>query len=416
LKPKEQTMSSMQSQGSAVSGVCDDRFTEVRREFERNFSERDELGAGVCVFHQGKQVVSLWGGHLEAERKTPWQEDSLAVIFSSTKGVAATCVHLLVDQGELDFDKPVAHYWPEFAANGKGAITLGMVMSHQAGLPYWQQDLPRGALLDWEFASGRLAEEAPIWEPGTAHGYHAVTLGFLQGEVIRRATGRRIGQVLHEAIAEPLKADIWIGLPESEEARVATVYLSESSAHSRFVQRLINEPTWHAARLVTNSGDDTSPDMINSRARHASENPAAGGIASARGLASVYAPLSMDGSLGGTRIIGERALEAMRLTRSASERDAVLQIPTTFTLGYSKSWGARSLGVGEHAIFGEHAFGTVGWGGSAGFADPEAQLAFAYVMNRHGPGIALNERCQSLIDASYRALGFRSSANRYWTR
>lgn len=399
---------------SPVQGHCEPRFAEVRREFERNFAERGEIGAAVSIYHEGKLVVDLWGGVADKDAGRPWLKDTMAVVFSSTKGVAAVCLHILADRGRLDFDAPVARYWPEFAANGKEAITVAMVLSHQAGLPYWQGALPKGGLLDWELATRRLAEEPPVWEPGTRHGYHAVSLGFIEGEIVRRITDKTIGQFLRDEVAGPLGADVWIGLPESEEPRVSTVYLGEADPNSTFFAKLMAEPDWDGWKMVNNSGEDISPESVNSRARHAAEIPAAGGIMSARGLARVYSALSLDGSIDNIRVVSSDALPGMRTTRSASSCDLLLRLPTTFTLGFSKSWGRRTDGEGSYVIIGEQAFGTPGFGGNMGFADGQARLAFGYVMNRHGPGTGLNTRGQSLIDAAYRAAGFRTSAPGFW--
>ena len=401
---------------SEISGTCDPRFAEVRHEFVRNFAERGELGAAVSIAVDGKPIVNLWGGLADEAKATPWRNDTMAVVFSSTKGVAATCMHMLVDRGMLELEAPVARYWPEFAANGKEAITVAMVMSHQAGLPVWQDTVPPGGVWDWAASTAQLAREAPLWEPGTRSGYHAVTIGHIVGEILRRITGTTIGEFLKEEIARPLEADVWIGLPESEEHRLATVYLGEASLTSPLFQKLMADQSWIGWKMLTNAGGDVSAETVNSRARHAAVLPAAGGIASARGLARLYAPLSLDGAVDGVRILTADRLPAMRAVRAASDCDAILQVPTTFTLGYSKSWGARRLGQGEHVIIGENAFGTPGLGGSIGFADSDGRMSFGYVMNRHGGGVGLNDRGQSLIDAAYRALGFRSSDAGFWSR
>lgn len=396
-----------------VEGFCDEAFANVRQEFIENFNSRGEVGASLTIIVDGKIVVDLWGGVVDTEKGERWEENTMAVVFSSTKGMAATCLHILADRGLLDFDKPVAAYWPEFAANGKEAITVAMALSHQAGVPVWQQEeLPSGAFHDFDLVARSLAAEPPIWEPGTAHGYHAVSIGVIEGELVRRITGSTIGSFLRDEVARPLQADIWIGLPDTEENRVATTYLSEGNPDSPMAKKLENDADWFGWKLITNSGDDL--DYTNTR--HAAEIPAAGGIASARGLARLYAPLARDGSVDGVRLVRPMALHAMRETRSASDCDLLLRIPTSFTLGFSKSWGARRLGSGEHVIIGENAFGTPGMGGSIGFADTDARMSFGYVMNRHGSGVGLNERGQSLIDATYRALGFRSSEPGFWVR
>lgn len=175
-----------------IHGHCAPAFQRVRDAFERNFTDHGERGAAVAVRHRGEVVVDLWGGHADRSGRA-WDENTLAVVFSTTKGLAATCLHVLADRGLIDFDAPVARYWPEFAANGKAGITVAMALSHQAGLPVWQAPLPQDALLNWDLAARRLADEPPLWEPGTAHGYHGLTIGWLEGELVRRVTGRTIG-------------------------------------------------------------------------------------------------------------------------------------------------------------------------------------------------------------------------------
>lgn len=401
---------------STVSGTCDPAFGEVREEFDRNFAERGEVGASVAIWWQGQPVVDLWGGLRDQATAAPWQQDTMAVVFSATKGLAAVCMHMLADRGLIDFAAPIARYWPEFAANGKSHITVAMLMAHQAGLPVFQQPLPSGAFTDWTLVTNRLAAEPPVWEPGTQSGYHAVTLGFMQGEIVRRVTGCTIGEFLRSQVCEPLGAEAWIGLPDEHHHRVATASLDDPNPASGLYRKVTDEPASLAAKIVTNTGDDISPASINSPARRRAEIPAAGGIANARGLARIYAALANGGAIDGIRLVSAERLPLMRTVRAAAARDQILQVATTFTLGFSKSWGDRALGEGEFAILGEHAFGTVGMGGSVGFADGDAQLAFGYVMNRHGAGIGLNSRGQSLIDAAYRAVGYRSSAPGFWIR
>jgi CubicO group peptidase (beta-lactamase class C family) len=399
---------------TGVQGTCAPEFAEVAEAFGRNFAEHGEVGAAVAICIDGKPVVDLWGGMADPATRQPWDKDTLVVVWSATKGMSAICLHMLADRGLLDFDQPVAAYWPEFGANGKSGISVAMALSHQAGVPLWQETLPPDAAYVANFLAGRLATEAPIWEPGTAHGYHAVTIGVIEGELVRRITGRSIGTFLRKEVAGPLGADVWIGLPDREERRVATTYLSEPNPQSPLMQKLASDPDWFVRKIVGNTGDDL--DGVNSRDRHAAEIPASGGIASARGLARLYSPLACDGSVDGVRLVSPQSLYAMRETRAASDCDLVLRIPTTFTLGFSKSWGARRLGIGEHVILGKNAFGAPGLGGSIGFADSDAAMSFGYVMNRHGAGVGLNERGQGLIDAAYRSLGFSSSAPGFWVR
>ncbi len=404
------------SAGVRVDGYCHSRFEAVAEEFSKNFAEHREIGAAVSIYLEGECVVDLWGGVADQVSARPWTRDTLAVAFSSTKGLVAICMHLLIQRGLLDLDAPVGRYWPEFACNGKEGITVAMVLAHQAGLPVWQQTLPAGALLDWDLVTGQLAAEQPLWEPGTQHGYHAVTIGYLEGELVRRVTGKSIGEYLRAEVAVPLAADIWIGCPREEHHRIATSYFADPNPQSPFFAKLAREPDWVGAKLINNIGGDLAPASINGAARRSAEIPAAGGIVTAHGLARAYAPLSLDGSIDGIRLFDEDMLPLMRTTRSASSMDTMLRIPTTFTLGFSKSWGAYALGEGEHVILGENAFGTPGFGGSIGFADGDARLAFGYVMNFHGPGVGLNRRGQSLIDATYRTLGFRPGRTNAWVR
>jgi CubicO group peptidase (beta-lactamase class C family) len=398
-----------------VNGFCAPAFEAVRTAFERNFAEHGERGAAVAIRHNGEVVVDLWGGTADTAGR-PWEEHTLAVVFSTTKGLAAICLHILADRGLIDFEAPVARYWPEFAAHGKAGITVAMALSHQAGLPVWQAPLPQDALLDWQLAARRLADEAPLWEPGTAHGYHGLTIGWLEGELVRRVAGRTIGAFFNDEVAQRLGAEAWIGLPETEHHRVAEMELPGPDASSDFFRKVADEPDWYGAKLVTNDGGDIRPGNINSARRLAMEHPSAGGITNARALAHIYAPLSLDGALSDVRLVSADRLPGMRTVRSASSCDLILRLPTTFTLGFSKTWGARSLGPGNHVILGEHAFGTPGFGGSIGFADGDAGLSFGYVMNRMGGGVGLNERGQSLVDAAYRAVGYRTSDPGVWVR
>ena len=399
---------------TVVKGTCDARFSEVRAEFEANFARRGEVGASVALIHDGDMVVDLWGGLSDTTQDRSWERDTVSTVFSSTKGVAAACLHVLIDRGLLDPDAPVATYWPEFAANGKSRITVAMVMSHQAGLPYWQEPLPDGALYDWDLAAARLAQEAPIWEPGTTHGYHAMTLGFLEGEILRRITGTTIGAFLRRELADPLQADVWIGLPEQEDHRAARMILPEPTPGYAMYDKMLSDPEWQGAKMLSNTGGYLDDSAVNSRAHRAAEVPAAGGVANARGLARLYAPFALGGSFESVQVVSPNAAARMGRIRSASSCDLSLRLPTTFTLGFSNIWGDRRMGAGNHAIVAAGAFGTVGWGGSFGFADPKAGMSIAYTMNRLGESVALNDRGQSLIDAAYRALGHSLNTAGEW--
>lgn len=194
-----------------LQGTCHPRFERVRDRFAAGFEQGDELGAALCLTLEGETVVDLWAGHADAERSRPWQRDTLVNVYSSTKGIVALAAHQLVDDGRLDLDLPVAHYWPEFAAGGKAALPVRYLLSHQAGLAAVRKPLPPDGLYDWEVMTSALAEQEPWWEPGRAHGYHALTFGWLVGEVVRRVTGQRIGDVVRDRIASPLGVRFEIG-------------------------------------------------------------------------------------------------------------------------------------------------------------------------------------------------------------
>lgn len=399
-----------------IHGFCSPAFENVREEFVRNFSVRGEVGASLAIYLDGELAVDLWGGVADIDTSAPWGEDTMVVAFSATKGLSALCMHILIDRGLVSLDAPVTRYWPAFGQNGKDGITIAMVLAHQAGLPVFHEPLPDAGLTDWPLVIARLENEAPAWAPGTQSGYHAVTIGYLIGEIVRRVTGKTIGQFLREEVARPLDADIWIGLPATQHDRVATTYFDEPNPRSPFFKKIMDDPTSLAGLLAFHSGNDHNPDSINSFQRRITENPSAGGIMTAKGLARTYAPLSLDGSVDGVRLVSQARLPDMRAVRSASGIDPILNVATTFTYGFSKSWGDRSIGEGEYVVLGEHAFGTAGAGGSIGFADPDARMSFGYVMNKLGPGIGLNSRGQSLIDAAYGALGYVHSNPGFWVR
>ena len=384
---------------SEIHGRCDERFTRVRDAFGRNFAELGEIGAAVSVFVDGKPVVDLWGGLKNGKTGEPWSEDTLTIVFSSTKGATALCAHLLESRGFLNLDAPVSRYWPEFAAAGKEAIPVRMLLNHQAGLPAVSVDLPAEAYYRWETMTDALARQAPWWEPGSAHGYHAITSGYLVGEVVRRVSGRSLGTFFREEIAEPLGLDFWIGLPEREEPRAAFMKGSELPEHPTPLFTAMADTSTVTHRAFLNPASLFRMREVNSRAMRAAEIPAANGMATARGLAGMYVPLAVGGGLAGID-----GVVVERMGRVESEgMDRVLLTPTRFAAGFMKTMDNRP---GDSAILGpnEEAFGHVGAGGSIGFADPVARVALGYVMNHMGDGVLLNPRGQGLIDAVYESL------------
>src|SRR5262245_3979800 len=253
-----------------IEGTCDPRFREVADEFERGFRERGEIGASVCVHHEGRVVVDLWGGIARLDTQAPWTRDTVSIVFSCTKGATALCAHVLASRGELDIDAPVAEYWPEFASNGKADATVRMMLDHSVGLPACKTLVRSGGCYDWDYMVDTLAHEEPFWKPGVRNGYHMVNFGWTVGEIVRRVSGRSLGTFFREEIAEPLGIDFWIGLPEEHEPRVAPILqvLPEPGEPlSRFTQTVLMEPQSIASLSLLNTGGFDP----NSRVGHAAE-------------------------------------------------------------------------------------------------------------------------------------------------
>jgi CubicO group peptidase (beta-lactamase class C family) len=384
-----------------IQGFCDAKFHAVRQEFERNFRERGEVGASVCITVGGQTVVNLWGGTAHVATGAPWTEDTVSLVFSCTKGATALCAHILASRGRLDLDAPVAKYWPAFAHAGKAHIPVRMLLNHQAGLPAVRKPLPQGAFYDWDLMVAALEKEEPFWEPGTRNGYHGLTFGWLVGEVVRRVSGKSLGDFFQDEVAGPLGLDFWIGLPAGLELRVASMIPGQPDTRSPFFTALADPSSLQSLMFLNTGGYMTLPDY-DSQTAHAAEIGGAGGITNARGLAGMYAPLAC----GGKGLVSPGTVACMAAVASATGCDAVLLLPTRFSLGFMKSIDNRRLPPGQQdsVILSEDAFGHAGFGGSLGFADPKAQMSFGYTMNKMGPGTGLNERGQSLVDAVYRSL------------
>jgi CubicO group peptidase (beta-lactamase class C family) len=397
-----------------IEGSCDPRFGAVREEFERNFMERGEVGASVCVISGGRTVVDLWGGMADKYAGRPWERDTLVLVFSCTKGASALCAHLLLDRGLIDLDAPIARYWPEFARAGKEAITVRMVLDHQAGIPVFRTPLRPGGLYDWEYMTETLAGETPFWEGGTRQGYHALTFGFIVGELVRRVSGQAIDAFFREEVAGPLSLDFHLGLPAEHESRVAPVIRADppppGEPQSRFLQTARTYPQSIQSLMILNTGRNAAAGDQDSREAHAAVLPSGGAISNARGLAGMYSPLAAG------RLMRPETLRRMAVTSSAIGVDAVLLIGLRIALGFWKSSDNRGgpPGARDSMILSESAFGHPGMGGSLGFADPAAAVAFGYTMNKQGRGVGLNERGQSLVDALYRSLGCRTDQPGFW--
>lgn len=355
----------MQIEGDVHAG-----FEGVRDAFAANFTEHREVGAAVAAYHHGVKVVDLWGGVADPTTGRPWQQDTIVGVYSSTKGVTAVGASLAIERGLLDPDATVATYWPEFAANGKGAITVRQVLSHQAGLPLVEGEFTLEEALGWTPIVEALAAMAPIWEPGTQHGYHMRTYGWLAGELLRRATGAPTpGTFLREEVTGPAGVDFWVGLPASEEHRVARLIPPATSLKetlAAFGDSLL------LARVFANPGDLFDYDeMWNTRQLRAAELPSSNGIGDARGLARLYA--SCIGEVDGHRTL-QPGTVALATAEQVRGPDAVIMVESCFGLGFmlGKSFGTANP---------DGCFGHAGAGGSLAWADPASGLAFGYVMN-----------------------------------
>lgn len=410
-------VSATTANGALVQGFCAPAFRPVFDTFVENFSARGEIGGSVALTHKGVPVLEAWGGFsdaLSAKPSTPWQRNTVSLVFSCTKGATALCAHILAARGMLDLDAPVAKYWPEFAANGKQAITVRMLLDHSAGLPALRTPVAAKGWADWTYMTGLLAAETPFWEPGSAHGYHALTYGWLVGEVVRRVSGVSLGTYFAREVATPLGLDFWIGLPASVEPRVAPMLPStEVLPTDAFTVKAVTDPASLQA-LIYNAGDWLAGGGFNSAPGHLAEIPAAGGITNAQGLAAMYLPLANGGKSGALQLLPPDYTARLSAIQTAGHVDRVLLAGTRIGLGFMGSIDNRVVGPNLSLLVGLGAFGHSGFGGSFGFADPQASLSFGYSMNRMGPGAALNERGQKLVDSTYLALGHTSSKYGFW--
>ncbi|MGV9882830.1 serine hydrolase domain-containing protein [Streptomyces sp. NPDC003006] len=394
-----------------VHGTCAPGFEGVREEFERNFTERGDLGAAVAATVDGTFVVDLWAGDADRSGTRPWERDTLVNVYSTTKGMTALCAHLLVDRGELDLDAPVARYWPGFARAGKADIPVRWLLSHRSGLIAPGEPMGPGAVYDWEKVTEALAATAPWWRPGSAQGYHAVTFGFLVGEVVRRVTGVSLGTFLRSEVTGPLGADVFIGTPESEHGRCADmappVSAADGTSSGRGVFAEAPEPPVgglddHPMAPVTLAFSYLPLRDVNGAAYRGAEIPAANGHATARGLATVY------GELAGGRLLAADTVERLRTPQGgADEPDLVLRVGTPLAERWSWGLGYMPNRYGQ-AGPNPRAFGHGGMGGSYAFADPENRVSYAYTMNRMGAGTSGEDlRSVHLVGALYAALGSR---------
>jgi CubicO group peptidase (beta-lactamase class C family) len=380
--------------------------------FEENFKRFGELGAALSIWQDGKAIVDLEGGFRDARREQPWTPDTIVLIWSATKGLGSACLLHALQEHKIDIERRVADFWPEFAQNGKDKITLAQLLSHQAGLCALDRKVD---ILDYEAVIAALEVQKLLWPPGTAHGYHARTFGFLLDELVRRIAGKTLSEYWRRTFAEPLDLDLWIGLPEKENSRVATIYAAKAGKPpepASFYRDLTK-----AGTLVRNAF--TSPyglhaiSAMNNMSIRAQPIVSFGGIGSANSLAKFYAMLANGGELSRHEFFSAKTISWMT-TALTDGTDRVFQIPTAFSAGFMKDSQHSS-----RRIFGRstrlHAtpvrlgptagqassFGHPGAGGSHAFADPEIRISFAYVMNQMEQSVLPNEKSLRLVDAMY---------------
>jgi CubicO group peptidase (beta-lactamase class C family) len=388
---------------SNVSGQVEPGYEGVRDAFAHNFDVGREVGAALCLHVAGRKVVDIWGGSFDQEDSRPYDQDTLQLVYSTTKGATAACANLLAQRGELDLNAPVAKYWPEFAQAGKEDIPVLYLLTHQAGLPVIDRTLTAEEVQAWDPMIAALAEQSPIWEPGTAHGYHAVTYGYLVGEVVRRVTGRSLGTFFAEEIAQPLGLEFWIGLPEEQEHRVSPMIggvMAQAGTGegmpSDFSSSLV-------ARALNAGGAFGDPAFPNTREWHAAEIPAANGITNASSLSRMYAGLTGTVKGGPSEPILTRAqVDEARTVRTFGADQVFLSLGFPMEQHIGQGFWVSS----PFATFGgEGSFGHTGAGGSFGFADPENQLALGYVMNNMSLGMLGDPRARRIIKSCYAAVG-----------
>jgi CubicO group peptidase (beta-lactamase class C family) len=376
-----------------IEGFAAPAFEAVRAAFVGNLESGLDLGAGVAVYRGGEPVVDLCGGWRDVERTTPYDHETLQLVFSTTKGATAVCVAILADRGLIDYEAKVADHWPEFASAGKADITVAQLVSHQAGIPAVDASLRLEEVLAWDPIVRALEQQAPYWPPGTAFGYHALTYGYLAGELVRRISGKTIGEFFAAEVARPLGIDFWIGLPEQEEPRVAPLIAPPPPPPemAELMRAMLGPGTLGGKALSLGgafavNGSDFS---FNRRDVHAAEIPAANGITNARSLARMYA--ACIGEVDGVRLVSPEVVDRARVTRTCGA-DKCLGFELTFGLGFMTAGPLT-------AMLGPGSFGHYGAGGSIGMARPESGLAVGYVMNTMAGGMAGDPRSISLVDA-----------------
>jgi CubicO group peptidase (beta-lactamase class C family) len=374
-----------------VEGFCDEKFASVRELFTSNIDEDLDVGASFALTVDGEMVIDIWGGHLDTDKTQAWQENTIINVYSTTKTMSFLCALLLSDRGELNFDANVADYWPEFAAAGKENVKVWHVMDHAAGLSGMDVAITPEEMYDWDRMVGLLAEQAPWWEPGTASGYHALTQGYLIGEIVRRITGVSIGTFFQQEIAVPLQADFYIGVPESEFHRIGNLIPAGDGEPP--VQE--NDPDSISTRTFSNPFSSVFHSRTDAWRR--AELPAANGHGNARSVARLHAPLACGGSAFGVDLFSAETARSVMQER-ISGTDLVLGVPMAFGLGFGLNPEGIPLSPNKNTCF------WGGWGGSSALIDQDARLSASFVMNKMFAGLLGDVRSYGLVQAVYQSL------------
>ena len=383
-------------------GICHEDFLEVQRIFNHNFSKYEEIGSSLCVIVDGEIVVDIWAGHKNKNKTEEWSKDTLSIAFSSTKAALALCAHMLIERGQLNLKEKVTKYWPEYGKNGKEETTVEMILNHSAGIPALKTKVKEGGFLDWGYMIQLLENETPFWEPGKETGYHMTTTGWLIGELINRVSGKKLGEFFNSELRGPHKLDYWVGLPETEDYRVAEIIPFTPSSNDKpsdFATTFRNNPDSMQRLSLTNTGGYD----YNAKETYRAELGAIGGITDARSLAKLLTPLAQNNE----KLLSRDTVSKLSKSNIKTSIDSMLLFPTNFSNGFMLNMDNTKNFEGEGGSFmiGPNAFGHVGYGGSsATFADPDYKISFGYLTNKLGGEYLINERAQSLISAVYHCI------------
>ena len=401
-----------------INGYCDERFLEAKKIFEESINSGFELGCAITLEVEGEVVLDLWGGHSDLDKTEEWKEDTIVNVFSTTKGMAAMCLLQLVEKGLIDLDAPVSQYWPEFAAGGKETIPVRYLLCHKSGLCGVREPLEQGSFADWDLICSELAKQEPFWEPGTAHGYHAITYGHLVGEVVRRVSGKSIGQYFNDEIAVPLNLDFWIGLPEDKFNRVTNINPDKPGLLQKILMPILSKLPRSLApgplKMLLDFADPTTPagaafnnpkmsmqagEMEANTAKwRKAEIPAANGHGTARSIAKLYGALAIGGSRDGVHVLSSETIEMARQTESDGKDLVLGQIHTRFGLGFMLGTEDVSMGPNKNSM------GHGGAGGSLGFADIDNKISLGFTMNQMHPGITTWKTATDVAESVYKTL------------